>query len=409
MSALELISRLRELGVQVTADGDRLRVNAARGVLTDELLGMLSQHKQELLELLKVHGPQNGETAMRRVSRSGPIPLSFAQERLWFLDQLSPGEVSYNVPHPLRLTGPLDVTALRRALGAILDRHEALRTCFPSVDGEPRQVVLDRIDMPLEVERLDGTPEEREELARERATADTRTPFDLSRGPLIRARLLQLAEQDHVLLLTLHHIATDGWSMNVLHRELAALYRAFKDGQPSPLAPLNVQYADYAAWQRRHLDGPALEHHLSWWKGMLAGAQTLDLPTDRPRPAVQSLAGGRYRSVVPSSVLLNLKKLAREEHASLFMVTLAAFQTLLHRYSGQHDIVVGTPVANRDRPEVEGLIGFFSNSLVLRGDLSGARPSARCSGRCGTRRSRPTPTRCFRSRCWSTRCSRSAI
>jgi len=305
--------------------------------------------------------------------RTGPIPLSFAQERLWFLDRLQPGGTFYNVLVPLRLRGALDVPALERALGEIVRRHEALRTTLREVDGSPVQVIAPCGGFALPVETLPAPAgEAREAAVRRRVNAEAATPFDLAAGPLFRARLLALADDDHVLPLSMHHAVTDGWSLGVFFRELAALYAAYRAGRESPLPALAVQYADHAAWQRTHLAGETLERQVAWWRDRLAGApELLELPADRPRPAVQSYRGAREPLTVPHGVRERLEALARREGATTYMVLLGAFQVLLSRYTGADDVVVGTTIAGRTRGEVEPLIGLFMNTLVLRTDLSG--------------------------------------
>ncbi|MFT3764376.1 MAG: amino acid adenylation domain-containing protein [Minicystis sp.] len=300
---------------------------------------------------------------LTRVPREGALPLSFAQERLWFLDQLDPDSTSYNIPARLRLTGQLDVPALERALREIVRRHEVLRTTFANAGGKPAQVIHEEASLRLEVEDVAG----REEAVSEAAAAEMATPFDLAKGPLVRARLLRVAPNDHVLLLTMHHIVSDGWTKGVLYRELAALYEAFRAGRPSPLPELAIQYADFAAWQRAWLSGETLDRQLSYWKTQLAGAPAaLELPTDRPRPPVLGTRGARRRFSLPPALGQALKELSRRENATLFMTLLAAFDVLLARWSGQDDIVIGTPAAGRTRPEIEPLIGFFVNTLVIR-------------------------------------------
>ncbi len=296
-------------------------------------------------------------------------PLSFAQERLWFLDRLEPDSPLYNIPVALRLTGQLDPAVLERSLAEIVRRHGALRTTFGEAAGEGVQSVAESLAFTLPTTDLRGLPEpEREALASRLATEDANRPFDLRRGPLLRARLLRLSETEWVLLLNVHHIVSDGWSMGVLVQESAALYQAFAEGAPSPLPELPVQYLDFALWQRRWLQGAVLEEQLAGWREALAGAPTLlELPADRPRPAVQSYAGAAEPVALPAELAAALGELARGAGATLFMVLLAGFQALLHRYTRQDDVLVGTPVANRGRGEVEGLIGFFVNTLVLRG------------------------------------------
>ncbi|HEX2077720.1 MAG TPA: condensation domain-containing protein, partial [Longimicrobium sp.] len=307
------------------------------------------------------------------VERTGALPLSFAQERLWFIDRLEPGSAVYNVPVAWRLGGALDEAALERSLSEIVRRHEALRTVFPEMDGSPVQVISPFGGFALPVEDLSGWSEaDREAAVRRRAGEEARRPFDLSAGPLFRAALLRLGEEDHVLLLSMHHIVSDGWSRGVLYRELSALYEAYREGGESPLPELGVQYADYAVWQREQLAGEVLDRQLSYWKERLAGApELLELPTDRPRPPVQTYRGAHERIELPGELLERLRALGRSEGATLYMVLLGAFQVLLSKYSGSEDIVVGSPIAGRTRKEVEELIGFFVNTLVLRTDMSG--------------------------------------
>ncbi|MHB1558888.1 MAG: amino acid adenylation domain-containing protein [Isosphaeraceae bacterium] len=307
-----------------------------------------------------------------RVDRGGPIPASFAQQRLWFLDQLAPGSPAYNIPTAVRLEGKLDVEALRLALDEIVRRHEILRTRFLDEGGVPRQVIAETMELPLEVEDLSGLPEpDRHDRALARIREEAARPFDLARGPLVRAGLIRLGEREHVVQVTMHHIVSDGWSLGVLIREVSALYESFHHGEPSPLPEPAIQYADYAAWQRGWLESEVLSEQLNYWSEQLTGVAMLALPTDRPRPARPSGRGGERTATVPRATLDALRTIGRVEGATLFMTLLAAFQVLLHRYSGQEDIAVGSPIAGRTRHELEGLIGFFVNTLVLRGDLSG--------------------------------------
>ena len=310
---------------------------------------------------------------IRPADRGRPLPLSFAQQRLWFLDRLEPGSPLYNVPLALRLSGELDAEALARALGEVARRHEALRTTFHPADGDAVQVVDPAGGLPLGVDDLsDLPPAERDAETERRVREETTAPFELARGPLCRARLLRRAADDHVLVVTLHHAVSDGWSVGVLLRELSALYGAFRRGEPSPLPEPPVQYADFAAWQREHVADEVLAAQLAWWRERLAGAPAvLALPADRPRPPVQRFRGAREPVLLPPELAERLRRLARGEGATLFMTLLAAFQALLSRHAGQTDVVVGTPIAGRTRPETEGLIGLFVNTLALRADLSG--------------------------------------
>jgi amino acid adenylation domain-containing protein len=311
------------------------------------------------------------------VPRDGELPLSFAQERLWFIDQLQPGNAVYNMPSAVRLSGPLAPAALAGALTALVARHEVLRTSFPVTAGRPRQEIAPPSPFPLPVVDLSALPDPRQAAVR-LAAAEARRPFDLARGPLLRAGLARLGADDHLLLATMHHSVSDGWSMGIFVRELSALYGSAlhqglaDEGAPPELPPLPVQYADFAAWQRSWLTGEVLETQLAWWCRELGGElPVLELPADRPRPAMAAFRGGRRSVHVPGGVAARLAALARSEEATLFMVLLAAFQTLLHRLSGQDDLTVGSPIAGRTRSELEGLIGFFVNTLVLRAGLGG--------------------------------------
>jgi amino acid adenylation domain-containing protein len=316
------------------------------------------------------------EPPLAPVERDGEIPLSHAQQRLWFLDRLMPGNPFYNLAGGARLGGELDAGALRAALAEMARRHETLRTSFADVDGRPVQRIALEISIPLPLVDLTELPEN-ETAIREAAAAHARVPFDLGRAPLLRCALLRLRSDEHVLVWAMHHIVSDAWSMTVLLREMAVLYAAFTRGEPSPLPPLPVQYADFAVWQRRRLDGGLLERQLAWWRQRLAGAPVTELPTDRPRPALQTFRGATWRTSAPASLSAAVEALARQGDASPFMVLLAAFQALLLRYTGQEDVTIGSPIANRTRSELEGILGFFVNTLVLRTDLGGDPPFER--------------------------------
>jgi amino acid adenylation domain-containing protein len=322
---------------------------------------------------------QGGEVAAEaapivRVPRDGPLPLSFAQERLWFLHRLEPESAAYNVPAVIRLRGSLDRGVLSRALDEIVRRHEALRTTFAADGDEAAQTIHPPASLPLPLEDLSALPADtRDSALARRAGDEARRPFDLGAGPLLRAVLVRMAADDHALLLCMHHVASDGWSVGVFFGELAALYGAFAAGEASPLPEPPVQYADYAAWQRAHLAGAALEGMAARWTERLRGALALlELPTDRPRPAVQRNRGARHRFRWTPALTAAVRAAARAEDCTPFMVVLAGFAAVLGRWARTEDVVIGTPVAGRTRPEVEGLLGFFVNTLALRTDLSGA-------------------------------------
>ncbi|HST61740.1 MAG TPA: condensation domain-containing protein, partial [Longimicrobium sp.] len=296
---------------------------------------------------------------------------SFAQQRLWLLMQLGTG-AAYNMSLPMRFTGPLDDWALERALDEIVRRHEALRTRIELRDEEPVQVV--QPPRPLRLRAEDVRPEGDESVddALKRVAADEAARPFAPEGPFLRARLLRAGDEDHVLLWSTHHMVSDGWSLGVFQTELSVLYRSFVSGEPSPLPPLAVQYGQHALEQRRALSGRALDELAGWWKDQLAGAPALlELPTDRPRPPEPSGEGSSFSFVFPEGMAERITRLARSRGATSFMVLMAAFQALLSRWSGQDDVVVGTPIANRTRTELEGLIGFFANTLAIRGDVSG--------------------------------------
>ena len=307
------------------------------------------------------------------IPHSGNIPLSFAQARLWFLDQLQPNSAFYNIPTALRLSGQLNVTALESNINEIIRRHEALRTNFTTIEGQPIQVIASTLELKLLFVDLQNLPfDEREVEAQRLATNEAQQPFDLEREPLVRVMVLQLGSSEYVFLLIVHHIIFDGWSTGVFIRELAALYEAKCTGKPLILPELPVQYADFAVWQRHWLTGEVLETQLNYWKQQLKDAPTLlELPTDRLRPAVQTFRGTHQYIALSLELSEALAELSKGTGVTLFMTLYAAFVTLLYRYTGSDDIVIGTPVANRTPQEIEGLIGFFVNTLALRTDLSG--------------------------------------
>lgn len=358
--ATQLVSRIREiLHLELslhsffetsTVAGIAKRIEATRQVMTSQKVSLLQP-----------------------IPRHDPLPLSYAQQRLWFLDQLEPGGAIYNLPIAFRLTGVLDVTALEKSLDAIIQRHDILRTIFPAQDGQPVQVILSSLPLTLSVVDLREFPDASREIeVRHRAIAESRQLFDLAQGPLWSVKLLWLADEEHVLLLNMHHIVFDGWSFDVFFQELTALYSAFSSSRRSPLPALPLQYGDFALWQRMWFQGAILESQLSYWKQQLGGnIPLLTLPTDRPRPPLQSFRGATRSFVLTLTLSEALKALSRQEGLTLFMTLLAAFKTLLYRYTGQEDLLIGVPIAGRTRVATEALIGFFVNTLALRTNMGG--------------------------------------
>ncbi|HEU0076759.1 MAG TPA: condensation domain-containing protein, partial [Longimicrobiaceae bacterium] len=345
---------------------------------TVDRLAHLSPEKRLLLQKIlqeKARGSGSGPPPVRpRAPGGGPLPLSFAQRRIWLSEQVAPGSAAYSIPLSLRLRGRLDARALALALGELVRRHEALRTVFrDGGDGEPVQRVLPPSPVPLPVAELTGLAEDdrERELLRVVAAANAR-PFDLERGPVLRAVRVLLAAEHQALLFDMHHIVSDEWSMGIMVREMGELYDAFAAGRAAALPEPEVQYPDFAVWQREHLGGAGLEAQLAFWRERLAGLPPLlNLPTDRPRTATAGAAGGRRTRFFSPETGSAVRALAQAEGATLFMTLLAAWQLLLARHAGTEDVAVGTPIAGRTRPEVEGTLGFFVNTLVMRADLSG--------------------------------------
>ncbi|MBB1062179.1 condensation domain-containing protein, partial [Marilutibacter spongiae] len=367
MKMLELLDALRGAGVVLSLEAGRLKTAAPKGAITPALAEGIRTHRDALVDFLaraRVAGAPEPACIPRAVE-AALHPLSFAQQRLWFIDRLEGGSSQYNLPAALELKGRFEPDALQHALDALVERHAILRTGYEEHEGVPMQrvhpagrVPLDRLDL------RDLAGPEGEDALRARMEADAGRPFDLGGDLMLRCTLVAMAEAKHVLLFTMHHIASDGWSMGILVREMAALYAGFAQGQAVALAPLRIQYADFASWQRQHA---ALDAQLDYWRTRLDGAPTLlELPTDRPRPPVQSHAGGLLPFHLQPALCEALHALSRRHGTSLFMTLLAGWSALLSRLSGQDEVVVGTPVANRQRTEVEPLIGFFVNTLALR-------------------------------------------
>jgi amino acid adenylation domain-containing protein len=394
LKTVEFLSYLRSLDIQVFVEGDRLRCNAPEGTLTPEIRAEIQERKAEIISFLRAANRTTRYTSpsLVPISRNSTLPLSFAQQRLWFLDQLVPNNAFYNTPAAVRLTGSLNLAALEETFNEIVRRHEALRTTFVTVEGQSVQAIAPTLTLSIPVIDLRSPSvstgaslpkAEREAQARRLTIQEAQRPFDLSKGPLLRVTLLRLDESEFILLLILHHIVSDGWSMGVLIREIATLYTAFASCTDPELPistllpPLPIQYADFAYWQRKWLQEVGTTHEsplqtqLAYWRQQLDGISVLNLPTDRPRAAVQTYRGATQFLQLPKSLSEAIEALSQQEGVTLFMTLLAAFQTLLYRYTQQEDIAVGSPIANRNRSEIEGLIGFFVNSLVLRTDLSG--------------------------------------
>ena len=343
----------------------------------NHLSNQIASLTPEQLQLLQVRLKEKGIDSLRmpipRLRNLNQAKLSFAQERLWFLGELQPNSSSYNTPFGLELSGELNVQVLERAFNEILRRHQALRTTISMLDNSPLQVIAPFKPTALQmIDLSDGELENREQLVVDLSVQEARRPFDLARGPLLRHSLLRLSRTFHVLLVTVHHIAFDGWSMGILVDEMVSLYGAYVGGDPSPLREPVIQYADYAEWERQWLGSERLARQLDFWREGLQGApRLLKLPTDRPGRPSQTANGAHQVLVLAAPLSRAIRQLSLDMGATVFMTLLAAFYVMLHRYSGQDDICVGTPVANRNRRELEGLIGFFSNTLVMRCDLSG--------------------------------------
>ena len=342
---------------------------------TTQRLEHLSPERRALLQrLLRERTAAKADPReVRRREGDGPVALSFAQQRLWFIDQMEPGTPTYNMLHTLRLRGTLNVDALRRSFTEVVRRHEVLRTTFAMRDGEPVQVIHPPMPVPLPVVALSGLGAETGvAAARELARAESLRPFDLARGPLLRSTLLRLGGAEHVLVFCMHHIASDGWSLGLLVGELSALYAAHSGERELSLPELPVQYADYAVWQREYLAGEVLEKQLAYWREHLDGVPPLlELPVDRPRAAGRSQRSFSYTFALTPELTQALRETGVRDGATLFMAVLAVWQALLSKYSGQMDVVVGTPITGRTRRELEGLIGLFVNMLTMRTDLSG--------------------------------------
>ncbi|WP_066383175.1 non-ribosomal peptide synthetase [Anabaena sp. CA = ATCC 33047] len=372
-STAEFLSYLCSQEIRLWVENERLRCSAPKEALTPDIKAELAARKVEIIDFISkaTQALKSNSESIQPASRQGNIPLSFAQQRLWFFNQLEPNSGAYRIPVAFRLTGKLNVPALSESIQEIIRRHEILRTTFTVVNGEVVQVISqgESFSLPvLDLHKIEVNKQEQE--MQNLALLEAQKPFDLVKDLPIRASLLKLSDTDHVVLLTMHHIVSDGWSRGIFIKELTALYTAFSQGQPSPLPELQIQYIDFAIWQRKWLQGEVLHTQLNYWKQQLGGnLPVLELPTDNHRPAIKSHRGATQPFQLSKSLTEKLKDLSKQEGVTLFMTLLATLKVLLHRYTQQEDILVGTPIANRNRSEIEGLIGFFVNTLVLRTNL----------------------------------------
>ncbi|NEP88105.1 MAG: amino acid adenylation domain-containing protein [Okeania sp. SIO2C2] len=371
----EFLFELRNQDIQLWVEGDRLHYSAPEGKLTPTLLDQLRERKGEVLSFLysAKQSVYSQQSQIKPIERNGnPPPLSYAQQRLWFIEKMALSSNTYNLPLTLHLVGKLDYLALEKSLNQIIARHETLRTTFSEINGTPAQIIKPSFELQLPIIDLSGlTSSEQTTKLQQLLQTENELSFNLEVDTPIRARLYQLGTTEHILQITLHHIASDGWSLTVLPKELSAIYTATLEDQPPPLPSLPIQYADFAVWQRNYLQGETLETQLSYWKQKLQNLPQLQLPIDHPRPPVQTFNGAGIPINIPAALTSKVKQLTQKQGTTLFMTLLAAFKVLLSRYSGQEGIAVGSPIANRNRREIEGLIGFFVNSLVMHTDLGG--------------------------------------
>ncbi len=375
ISTVDFLAKLRSLGIKVSSEGGALRYKAPKGTLTPDLIAELRSRKAEIIEFLNQFdtAPSSNLPPIKPQSRdSGEFPLSWAQERLWFIDQLEPDSITYNIPIALRLEGNLKVSALEQALAEIVSRHEVLRTSFPAIEGQPKQVIAPTAKPIFKIVDLssDLEPEQRDSQLQQLLQQEISRPFNLASDLLIRSHLWQLSNTEYVLLVNMHHIVADGWSIKVFRQELSSLYRVFSEGKTSSLPELAIQYKDFALWQRDCLQGKIGEKQLNYWQQQLDNTpELLPLPIDRPRPSTQTYQGKTYSFSLSEQLSQKLKELSTQSGTTLFMTLQGAFSILLSRLCGESDILIGSPIANRNRNETEGLIGFFVNTLVLRTKL----------------------------------------
>jgi amino acid adenylation domain-containing protein len=375
VKTVEFLGYLNSLDIKLWLAEDKLRYQAPKGAMTPEIKQEIGTRKPDIIALLagaKV-ATNSLELVIPPASRTADLPLSFAQQRLWFVNQISPDSTAYNLLDALRLDGSPNLVALEQSLSELLRRHEILRTTFPLINGQPVQLIAPPTPVNLPIHNFqDLSTEVQTDRLRTMAIDRAAQPFDLAVGPLVQFTLVQLSDREYVLLLKMHHIIYDGWSLSIFFRELSQLYAAFAQGLPSPLPELSIQYADFTVWQRQWLTGAVLDRQLNYWQQQLAGVPpTIELPTDRQRSPIQTFAGGAECFQLDLDLTHRLKQLSQDSAATLFMTLLAAFLVLISRYTGQTDLVVGTPIANRNNAAIEQLMGFFANTLALRGDLAG--------------------------------------
>ncbi len=372
MSVIEFLTQLAEKDIRLWVEDGKLRFSAAEGAFTDEIKQEVVNRKTELIEFLS-QAKKAHQEPIPRIPRDQPLALSFAQQRLWFLNQLEPDNSSYNMPTAIRIQGKLDLEVLKKTFSEIICRHEILRTTYREDDETPLQIIPPATDWPLEIEPISAPANSSEaDFLKTLCQAEASKLFDLEQGPIMRTRLLQIAADDYVLLIIVHHIASDGWSMGILVGEIVALYKAFCENSlaNSPLPKPGVQYADYSAWQLKQLSGENLERQLGYWRQQLQAVPILQLPSDYQRSAILGNQGGCINFTLNQALTQALKSLSKQQDATLFMTLLAAFSTLLHRFSQQDDFAIGIPVANRSHSSLDTLVGCFVNTLALRSDLS---------------------------------------
>ncbi len=373
MSLMELLTALRASKTRIWTEGDDLHIENANGGVPEDLLQEARSRECEILRLLKQMAPaQETERMITPIPRTGEMPLSFSEERLWFINQLEPHAPVYNIAQAFTLRGALDIRALEKSVERIIHRHESLRTTFISHNGKPMRVIADPEPYFLPITNLNSASNEADKEAVDGWVAEKKDcHFDLEQGPLFRVDILRFSDEEHILTMVMHHIISDGWSIDILWRELSELYDTFRSGLPSQLADLPIQYADYAGWQRSRYDDMRSDQ-LDYWRGQLQEApRLLKLPLDRPRPYQQRYRGGRISLSLPPHLNAQIHAIGRQERATHFMTLLTAFKILLHRYTAEDHVVVGSPIANRTVSQIEDAIGFFVNTLVLNTDFSG--------------------------------------